>query len=131
MQKSNQSSPPQERSLAQTIVALLRAYLGGRRGLIVLSVLSLGAAIAFGWGWLVAVGVAPLLITFAPCAAMCAAGLCMRKMGQSPSSVPTDSGTHPHAATSHTNESTAADVSDQAPVITDKPMNPISTQERN
>ena len=33
---------------------------------------------AFNWSWLTAVGVAPVLISLAPCAAMCALGMCMR-----------------------------------------------------
>lgn len=70
-----------EPSLMSTAFALARHYLGGRRGLIVLSVAVLAAAAFFNWGWLVAIGVAPLLVALAPCAAMCALGLCMNKMG--------------------------------------------------
>jgi hypothetical protein len=33
------------------------------------------------WSWLAALGIAPLLIALAPCAAMCALGLCASKMG--------------------------------------------------
>lgn len=36
-------------------------------------------ALYLGWPWLVALGIAPLLLAFGPCAAMCALGLCMRK----------------------------------------------------
>lgn len=40
-----------------------------------------GAAAVFGgltlnWGWLTAIGVAPILLTLAPCGIMCAVGLC-------------------------------------------------------
>lgn len=31
------------------------------------------------WSWLVALGIAPLLLALAPCAAMCALGLCMKE----------------------------------------------------
>jgi len=41
----------------------------------------LGAGLALNWGWLTAVGVAPILLSLAPCAAMCALGLCMRGGG--------------------------------------------------
>lgn len=59
-----------------------RPYLGGRRGLIVLAVAALAIGGALNWSWLIAIGVAPLLIALAPCAAMCALGLCMlRKRG--------------------------------------------------
>ena len=56
-------------------------YLSGRRVLILLSLVAVAAAAFFNWGWLVAIGVAPLLVAFAPCAAMCALGLCMSRMG--------------------------------------------------
>lgn len=68
-----------EPSLAVIVTKLARHYLSGRRGLIVLGVLAVGAAIALNWGWLVAVGIAPLLLALAPCAAMCALGLCANK----------------------------------------------------
>lgn len=70
-----------EPSLAVIVTKLARHYLGGRRGLIVLGVLAVGAAMVLNWGWLVAVGIAPLLLALAPCAAMCALGLCANKLG--------------------------------------------------
>lgn len=41
---------------------------------------------AWQWSWLVALGVAPLLISAAPCVAMCALGLCMHRMSNRASS---------------------------------------------
>ena len=73
-------------SLTQTMVGLLRHYLGGRRGIIVLAVGAAGTGLFLGWGWLAAVGIAPLLLALAPCAAMCALGLCMNKGGGKSSS---------------------------------------------
>ena len=58
-----------------------RPYLGGRRGLIFLAVAVLGIGAALNWGWLVAIGVAPILVALAPCAAMCVLGLCAMKGG--------------------------------------------------
>ncbi|MDP3244043.1 MAG: hypothetical protein Q8M83_00015 [bacterium] len=81
MSTSTETTKTDEPSLAKTILALVRYYLGGRRGLILLTVAALGAGLFLNWGWLVAVGVAPLLLALAPCAAMCALGLCMNKMG--------------------------------------------------
>jgi len=69
-----ESSPT--RSLGQAA----RRYLTGRRGLIVLAAVALAAGMAFNWSWLVAAGIAPLLITALPCVAMCALGLCMNRM---------------------------------------------------
>ncbi len=73
-----------ETSLTADVIAYIRARLGGRRGIIILAVIALGAGAVLKWDWLVAAGLAPLLIALAPCALMCAAGLCMSKMmGQS------------------------------------------------
>ena len=55
----------------------VRRLLGGRRGLILLAVAVVGAGAVLGWDWLVAVGIAPLLVVVAPCAVMCVLGLCM------------------------------------------------------
>jgi hypothetical protein len=41
----------------------------------------LAAGLAWQWSWLVAIGVAPLALSAAPCAAMCALGICMHRMG--------------------------------------------------
>lgn len=45
----------------------------------------------FNWGWLIAIGVAPILLAVAPCGIMCALGLCMmgmKKMPAVPSALP-------------------------------------------
>jgi hypothetical protein len=68
-------------SLAQDWLNALRYWLRGRNGAIALIVLAVVIGAALNWSWLVAVGIAPLLITVLPCAAMCALGLCMNKMG--------------------------------------------------
>lgn len=70
-----------ETSLTADVIAYVRARLGGRRGIIILAGVALGTGLVFNWSWLVAAGIAPLLIALAPCALMCAAGLCMSKMG--------------------------------------------------
>lgn len=52
----------------------------GKRGMYWgLAAVLLAGGLALNWSWLVAVGIAPLLVAVAPCAAMCALGLCMRK----------------------------------------------------
>ena len=53
----------------------------GERGLIVLAIGIAAGGMAMNWGWLVAVGIAPILLVIIPCAAMCALGLCMNKGG--------------------------------------------------
>src|SRR3546814_3487322 len=60
---------------------MARYYLGGRRGLLILAGLAVAAGLALNWSWLVAVGIAPILIAGLPCLAMCALGLCMSRAG--------------------------------------------------
>lgn len=63
------ASPPQ---------AFWRQWFQGRRRWLVLGVVVVVAGLWLGWDWLAAVGALPVLIALAPCAAMCALGLCMR-----------------------------------------------------
>lgn len=62
---------------------VLRHYLTGRRGLVILSAAIAAAGVAISWNWLAAAGIAPILLALAPCAAMCALGLCMNKKAKS------------------------------------------------
>ena len=48
-----------------------------RAGLLGLGTAGALAATGVGWSWLVAAGLAPIFLAVAPCAAMCALGLCM------------------------------------------------------
>lgn len=65
---------------ARHTIELVRHYLGGRWGLVALAVVAVGAGLAFNWSWLVAAGIAPLLLAVLPCVAMCALGLRMSQM---------------------------------------------------
>ena len=47
-----------------------------RKWLLGFAAAALIAGVAFNWGWIVAVGVAPLLVGILPCAAVCALHLC-------------------------------------------------------
>lgn len=49
----------------------------GRRGLILTAMAVIGAGMALNWGWLTAIGAAPLILALAPCAVMCGLGLCI------------------------------------------------------
>lgn len=64
-------------SSVQSAGALIRRYFANRKVLAVLALLSVGAGFAFNWSWLVAAGIAPIVLALAPCAAMCALGICM------------------------------------------------------
>jgi hypothetical protein len=67
-------------SLGRDIIHAVRYYLRGWRGPVALTAVVAVTGIAFGWSWLVAAGVAPLLLSVLPCVAMCALGLCMNRM---------------------------------------------------
>lgn len=69
-------------SLTHDLLSAGRYYLGGRRGLLVLAAVAFAAGLWLGWPTLVAAGIAPILIALAPCAVMCALGLCMGRMGK-------------------------------------------------
>lgn len=52
------------------------------RGVLAMAIALAAAGLWFGWPWLVAAGIAPIILALAPCllmcGAMCATNLCMR-----------------------------------------------------
>jgi hypothetical protein len=71
----------------------IRRYLGNRRLLLAAAVVALVAGTALNWGWLVALGIAPVLLSILPCAVMCGLGVCcMKMMGGSGENQPGQSG---------------------------------------
>ena len=78
--RSSETTTATKPALAQDWLNALRYWLRGRNGVIALIVLAAVVGAALNWSWLVVVGIAPLLITLLPCAAMCALGLCISKM---------------------------------------------------
>ncbi len=73
------STETSNQSLTRDILYAVRYYLGGPRTLIMLAVVLIVGGVALNWGWLVAAGLAPILIALLPCAVMCALGMCMHK----------------------------------------------------
>jgi len=73
------NSSARDTTLSQDIGTYLRYQLRGRRGLIAAAIVLAVPALWLGWPWLVAAGLAPLLLAAAPCAVMCALGLCMHR----------------------------------------------------
>ena len=77
------SASTSETSLVQDYRNALRYWFGGRRGAILAAiVVTAGSGLWFGWPSLVAAGLAPLILAMAPCAVMCALGLCMNMRGR-------------------------------------------------
>ena len=76
---ASQRSNAAETSLARDLVSAGRYYIGRGRGLLIVAIVVVTAGVALNWSWLVAIGLAPLLLGVLPCVAMCAVGLCMGK----------------------------------------------------
>lgn len=75
-------------TLTQDLIALGRYYLAEKRGMYIVGASIAIVGIFSGWGWLTAMGLAPILLALLPCAAMCALGLCMRSpAGKSSASI--------------------------------------------
>ena len=73
--------PAEIQNSVNTLWPVVRRYLTGWRGVVALATITLLAGLTLGWSWLVAAGIAPILISVLPCLAMCALGLCMHRGG--------------------------------------------------
>ena len=60
---------------------LLRSWISDWRVLGAAGLAVTGTGLGLGWNWLTAVGIAPIIVSTAPCLVMCALGVCM--MGRS------------------------------------------------
>ena len=131
MSASTETTKAGEPSLAKATIDLVRYYLGGRRGLILLTVAALGVGLFLNWGWLAAVGVAPLLLALAPCAAMCALGLCMKKMGRPSGPTSSNPGAQNGAGAPPPTATPAVGVRDETSTAAAEPRIPSATNERS
>lgn len=75
MSRTDNTSP--DRTFGGELIYAARYYLRDRRVQIALAAILVGGGLAFNWGWVVAIGVAPLILSVLPCVVMCALGLCM------------------------------------------------------
>ena len=73
-------SQAKDSSFGSDLLHAVRYYFGRRRTILAFLALALVGGLAFNWNWLVAVGVAPLLLSALPCVVMCSLGLCMKRM---------------------------------------------------
>ena len=70
------SAETTDASLSSQWLYAARYYLGNWRALLILGGVVLLAIIGVNWRWLVAVGLAPILLSTLPCLVMCAFGVC-------------------------------------------------------
>ena len=66
--------------LWRTTVGAVRSFATSRRGLLLVAFATIGGGVAANWGWMIAIGAAPIILAALPCAAMCAVGACMPMM---------------------------------------------------
>ncbi len=87
-----QSTTPANPSLGRDVLRAALYYLGNRWALLGLGSLAVIAGLSFGgWGWLVAAGLAPVILSTLPCLVMCAFGVCMMgRSNKSKSTAPRD-----------------------------------------
>jgi len=86
---TSQTTKAPPASLTGDAMQAARYYLGNRRALLIVALLAIAGGAALNWSWLVAAGIAPVLLTALPCLVMCGLGLCMHKMsGGSCTSLP-------------------------------------------
>ena len=79
-------APP---SAIQPSGGLLRTWISDWRVLGVAGLAVTGAGLGLGWNWLTAIGIAPIIVSTAPCLIMCALGVCMMgRSRQAPSGQP-------------------------------------------
>ena len=65
---------------------LLRSWIGDWRVLGVAGLAVTSTGLGLGWNWLTAVGIAPIIVSTAPCLIMCALGVCVMGRGRQASS---------------------------------------------
>lgn len=70
--------PTQKKSNNLILSDLKVIFLGGKRWILTVG-LTVSVAMFMGWDLLVSLGLASLILALAPCAVMCALGLCMSK----------------------------------------------------
>ena len=83
MQTSEIVKAPAAGIRRRALPARVPRWLAGWRGLALLGAVLVVGGLYTGWGWLTAVGLAPIILSLAPCAAMCAVGLCAMSRGNS------------------------------------------------
>ena len=71
------TSSQTDTSLTRDLIYAARYYLGRPRALMVLATIAIVTGLVFNWNWLVAAGLAPILLSTLPCLVMCGLGICM------------------------------------------------------
>ena len=113
--KATEFAARQERLPAWNWIA---RFVRSRLGLAALGATVLLIGGALNWGWLVAAGIAPVILSLLPCVVMCSLGLCMAGMARRPANVPPSADSDP---TGNLQGGHSAPVSGTNPVAIDAP----------
>ena len=123
-----QSTTTTEPSLGRDVLNATRYYLGNRWALPVLGSVAVIAGLSFGgWAWLVAAGLAPVILSTLPCLVMCGLGVCIAcRSGKTQSTASLD------AADSATSSTALGVAKGEQPIVggsschgaTDEPQSP-------
>jgi hypothetical protein len=76
MEKQLQNAEPGTLSTTTLVARVITSAIRRPIFLVASGALIIGAGLYLNWPAVVALGLAPLILTFAPCALMCALGLC-------------------------------------------------------
>lgn len=76
---STSANKREKKPLAHDLLQATRYYLSDRRVWTALVIVVLVGGVALNWGWLVAAGLAPLVLLLLPCAVMCALPFCTKR----------------------------------------------------
>ena len=82
-------------TLTRDLLYAARYYLGRPRTWIIVATIAVAMGLVFNWNWLVAAGLAPILLSTLPCLVMCAIGVCTmcRSAKEQSASIPDSSST--------------------------------------
>lgn len=90
----SESTNPERTLRVRDVLSAGKHYPGNRQKLLAIAVVAATAGLAFNWNWLVAVGLAPILLSTLPCLVMCAFGVCMMCRSDKEKAISREAGTH-------------------------------------
>ena len=80
MTTSERTAASDQTTDTRNLATAIRYYAGLRWALVVLAAVAVVGGVMLNWSWLVAAGIAPILLTALPCLLMCGFGLCAHKL---------------------------------------------------
>ena len=69
----------QRNSVPPSFISRLMGRVRKRSPLLIVGIVVVATGMALNWDWLTTMGAAPIILSLAPCALMCAVGICCSK----------------------------------------------------